>query len=362
VDPFIPIPIPFTFYLLAIVAITVVCGRWWGYAAVAVSLFLAVYLWTPPRLSLGIAKLADATDVIIWALTAIFIVAILAALQRAMAAEFALAEQLRQQSLELRDKATALIASEAKLKVYSEELESLVAQRTEKLAETLTELESFSYAISHNLRSPLRAMQGFAHLVSNDRETQLTPQSREYLRRIDEAARRMDLLIQDLAVFNRAGADGEIPQSVDLVGLINDLVHRHPEWLDRGGALDVSHAHTTIQTDRTGLMQALDHLLGNAFKFVPPNVSPRVQITAEQDRDRLRIRIRDNGVGVPKEFTPRLFKPFARGHADRDFSGRGIGLAIAKKIIRQLGGNISLETTDHNGSVFVVELPSRAPK
>jgi signal transduction histidine kinase len=356
-DPLLPIPIPYTFYLLAIVAVTSLCGARWGYAAIAISLLLALYLWTPPKMSLRFAKLGDATDVAVWVAVSSFIVWILAALQHAIAAQRRLAAQLSDNSAVLAAKAAKLAASEAKLREYAVDLERLVSERTEKLAQTVGDLESFAYCVSHNLRSPLRAMQGFSHLALEEAGGQLNERSRQYLRRIDAAAQRMDELIRDLLLFNSsAEIDGPLAPT-DVGGVIDEALQQHPEWLGRGAVIEVRRPLEAVQANRASLLVALSHLLSNAVKFVAPEAVARVIIWTERHGDKVRILVEDNGIGVPPEFVAHLFKPFYRGHAEGGYDGRGIGLAIARKATRRMSGDIGVANAQPHGSVFWLELP-----
>ena len=361
-NPLLPVPSPFTAYLIAIVAVAWFCGTRWAYGAVVCSLFLALFLWTPPEMTLHLAKVGDLFDVAVWAVVAVFIVWTLGAWQRATAVQAELAARLQAQSELLGSQAVALRESEATLRAHSELLEATVAHRTETLTETIAELESFSYSVSHNLRSPLRAMQSYAQLALESDNGGLPEKSREYLRRIEEAARRMDVLVQDLVIFNRAGAPDAPAELLDVGALVDELVRQHPEWLSRGGAVHVaSPAGPRVCAIRTGLLQVLAALLSNAAKFVAPGVVPDIRVGIALRDGNVRITVGDNGVGMPAEFLPRLFKPFARGHSERDYPGRGIGLAIARKTVVRMGGMMGLERTSGAGSVFWLELPVRPP-
>jgi signal transduction histidine kinase len=356
--PFVALPIPFTFYVPAIVLVTALCGSRWGYATIVMCLMLTVYLWLPPRMSLRFSKEADLSDLVVWGAVSAFIVAILSALDHALATEARQARELAEKSHLLGLQAAALTVSEAKLRTYAVDLEKLVDERTAKLTETVAELETFAYTISHDLRSPLRAMQGFAHLALEEAAGQLSPTATGYLRRIDQATQRMDDLIRDLLVFNRAGPLDAPTQVVDVAALVAEAVQRHPEWLATGAVLNVRQPMRPVRAVRTSLYQSLSNLLENAFKFVARDRTARVDVSTETRGPNVRILIADNGIGMRPEFLAHIFTPFHRGHPDGGFNGRGIGLAVAKKSVLRMGGDIGVTTTVGEGSIFWIELPT----
>ncbi len=343
--PHVAQPTPFTFYVPAILLTTVLCGRNWSYVTVAVSLALTVYLWVPPRMSFRV-KFRDLTDVLVWAIVAIFMVSILTALDKAFIVQ---AEQ-----------AKALSESEAKLRAYALNLEQLVSNRTAKLTEAINELQTFAYTVSHDLRSPLRAMQGYAQLALEQPEGALGPRTQGYLHRIDQAAQKMDGLIHDLLLFNQAGGIDGSKEMIDLAALVEETVQQHPEWAEQGASITVQRPTLPLRSDRILLGQCVSNVLENAVKFTARNRKPTIRVWTEQLDSRVRVVIQDNGIGMSAEFLKHIFKPFHRGHPDAGYEGRGIGLAVAKKNMLRLGGDIGVGSTSAVGSTFWLELPGAA--
>jgi signal transduction histidine kinase len=341
--PHIALPTPFTFYVPAIILTTVICGRFWGYVTVAVSLALTVYAWVPPQMSFRV-KLADLTDVLVWAIVSIFIVSILAALDKAFVVQ---AEQ-----------AKALGESEAKLRAYAFNLEQLVSERTAKLTDAINDLQAFAYTVSHDLRSPLRAVQGFSHLALEEPHSILALRTQDYLRRIDQAAQKMDGLIHDLLLFNQAGRIDNGTESIDPAALVDETVQRHPEWAERGASITVQRPMLSVRGDRILLGQCVAIVLDNAVIFAAKNQQPFIRVWTEHHGPRVRIVVQDNGIGMPSEFLTHIFKPFHRGHPDAGYEGRGIGLAIAKKDMLRMSGDIGVGSTSADGSTFWLELPA----
>jgi PAS domain S-box-containing protein len=235
-------------------------------------------------------------------------------------------------------------------KLAQELLEETVRQRTARLQDTIAELESFSYSISHDMRAPLRAMQAYGRILDEEYRTQLEGDGRVYLARIIAAADRLDRLIRDVLDYSRITRADLPVEPVDVNALIDELLGTYPQF--RG--LDIqATAIPKVCGNPAALTQCLSNLLGNAAKFQREGEAPRVRIEGELAGDRVKIRVFDNGAGVPVEARARVFDMFFQVNARS--GGTGIGLSIER-----MGGSVSLEATSEQGSVFVLELP-RAP-
>lgn len=240
----------------------------------------------------------------------------------------------------------------------AEILEQTVVERTAELHETIAELESFSYSVSHDMRAPLRSMQGYAHILMQECGAQISAECRTYLERITSATGRMDQLIQDVLTFSRvARADFDL-EPVSLDALVRDILDSYPN-------LQAPHAHITVEGhlppvlgNEAALTQCLSNLLGNAVKFVAPGTRPQVRIWAEPRVDAqtswVRLAIQDNGIGIPKDAHEKIFEMFQR--LSKNYEGTGIGLAIVKKSATRMGGRVGLESEPGQGSTFWVEL------
>lgn len=234
-------------------------------------------------------------------------------------------------------------------------LEAQVAERTARLRETIQELEAFSYSVSHDMRSPLRAMHGYADALLEEYSAQLDATGQDYLKRIRRAASRMDLLIQDVLAYSRV-SKGEIRlEKVNVEAIIHDVINTYPNLRDRG---DVSIASPlpAVVGHEAYLTQIISNLLSNAIKFVEPNVRPRVEIRGIKEGNMVRLTFEDNGVGIAPEHQEQVFQIFGRVYSDKKFEGTGIGLAIVKKAAERMGGWVSVESTPGKGSRFHVFL------
>ncbi len=242
-----------------------------------------------------------------------------------------------------------------------EVLEHTVKERTARLRETVHELEAFSYSIAHDMRAPLRAMQGFAAILEQEYASQLDGTARSYLQRLVTASGRMDRLIVDILNYSKV-VRGELDLApVDVQKLIGTIIESYPN-LDAGRAdIQIEGALPLVRANEAALTQVISNLLGNAVKFVAPDVRPRVRIYAEGmsvpgEADMVAVCFEDNGIGMPRESQKRLFNIFTRLNRPGLYEGSGIGLAIVKKAVERMGGRVGVESEPGKGSRFRVEL------
>ncbi len=233
-------------------------------------------------------------------------------------------------------------------------LDALVQQRTQKLVETIGELESFSYSISHDLRAPLRAMMGFASVLRADYGSQLDAEANRYLERISSASHRMNDLIRDVLNYSQVSRAELVLQRIEPEKLISDIVSTYPHLDPSEVTITVAAALPAVLANESALTQCIANLLGNAAKFVAPGVKPQVDISAETGDGFVRLRFRDNGIGIAPENLTSVFEIFKR--ANRDHEGTGIGLSIVKKAAERMGGTVELESQLGHGSVFTLKL------
>ena len=235
------------------------------------------------------------------------------------------------------------------------ELDRLVQERTAKLQAIIGELETFSYTISHDLRGPLRAMQGFGRILEQECRPQLGPTGQEYLRRIIDAANRMDGLTRDVLSFSRI-ARAELPlRPLNLERLVPDILKSYPNLQAPEVDIEIENgALPPVMANEAVLTQCIANLLGNAVKFVAPGVKPRVRIRAEQDDRRVRLSFQDNAIGIAPEYQEKIFSIFQR--LSSEYEGTGIGLAIVKKAMERMGGKVGVESEPGKGSTFWLEL------
>jgi PAS domain S-box-containing protein len=237
-----------------------------------------------------------------------------------------------------------------------EELESLVRVRTAKLREMMAELQHVSYAITHDMRAPLRAMSTFAGIIMDEvsQEPNPSPELMDAGRRIIASASRLDQLIQDALNYTKAVLQ-ELPlHPVDLAQLIPSLIESYPNLQAEKADIRIEDPLPVVLGEESLLTQCFSNLLGNAVKFVAPGTRPQVNIRVASSEDVVRVTIQDNGIGIPRESQRRLFGMFER--LTTGYEGTGIGLAIVRKVVERMGGKVGVESATGQGSSFWVEL------
>jgi PAS domain S-box-containing protein len=258
---------------------------------------------------------------------------------------------------ELRDTEQALQQAREKLQEHASNLEKAVAERTTKLRETIAELEAFSYSLSHDMRAPLRAIQSFTQVVLTDFRKEISPEAASYLNKVVAAAIRMDRLIQDVLLLTRISRQEIEIRKVSLDKLVDEIVDERPE-LQRGSAdVTINAPLGAVLAHEASLTQCITNILSNAVKFVAPAIKPRVRIWSEPRNGKVRLWIEDNGIGIDKPLQDRLFKMFERLHPQSDYEGTGIGLAIVRRAVERMKGEVGVESEPGKGSRFWLELP-----
>ncbi|HUR57155.1 MAG TPA: chemotaxis protein CheB [Opitutaceae bacterium] len=243
------------------------------------------------------------------------------------------------------------------LAAHAGALEEQVQSRTGELRETIGELEAFSYSVSHDMRAPLRALQGFAQLLLQKNEATLDARSVDQLRRINLSAARLDALIGDVLTYSRL-LRGEIElQPVRLDELIPRVIATYPQLTANGAEIAIEGDLPTVVANEASLTQVISNLLTNAVKFVAPGTVARVRIHAETIEADARVWIVDNGIGIDARDHERIWTIFTRIGRARDYDGTGIGLAIVRKAIERMHGTIGLESAPGEGSRFWLQLP-----
>jgi PAS domain S-box-containing protein len=246
--------------------------------------------------------------------------------------------------------------AQKELRRHAANLEEMVAERTAKLRETMAELESFSYSIAHDMRAPLRSMRGYAEIVEQEQREKLDDRVRDYLQRIGASAERLDALIRDVLNYSKV-VRGEMPlQSVSTEKLVRDIVDSYPEFQPPRATVWVQAPLPNLLANPAALTQVIANLLSNAVKFVAPNTQPRVVVRAECKGEIIRLWFEDNGIGIPPNGFERIFKIFQRLHPVGVYEGTGIGLAIIRKAVDRMGGQVGVESEVGKGSRFWVAL------
>jgi signal transduction histidine kinase len=237
----------------------------------------------------------------------------------------------------------------------------IIQELNDKLKTANEELEAFSYSVSHDLRSPLRAMQGYAHALLEDFGNKLEGEGEEYLQRIKKAAVRMDALVQDVLAYSRLSKVDVQIVPVELDALLQEIIR------DSRG-LAQARAHVAVKTPLHAVMgheacltQCLSNLLENSAKFVPLGKAPSIVVRTELRSSSVRIWVEDNGIGIDPAHHHRIFQMFGRVHHNNTYEGTGMGLTIVKKAVERMGGTLGLESTLGEGSRFWIDLPAYSP-
>ena len=251
---------------------------------------------------------------------------------------------------------TALRQSEAMLAEHARELERRVAERTARLEETVAELEAFSYSVSHDMRAPLRAMQGYADALLKDYAPKLDEFGAHYLERIRKNAERLEQLVRDILAYSKVAKEEIELAPVPLDGVVRALLAHTPQLQPSAAKITIVDPLPTVLGHEAYLAQILGNLLGNAVKFVSPGTFPEVEIRTETEGPEVKVSIVDNGIGIEPLHFDRIFQIFGRVYADKQFEGTGIGLSIVKKAVHRIGGTSGLESTLGKGSCFWFKL------
>jgi signal transduction histidine kinase len=242
------------------------------------------------------------------------------------------------------------------LLAHASELERRIDKRTMELKETIRSLEGVLYHVAHDLRAPLRAMEGFTTLLLRGYASQFDPAARDYADRIAVSAKRMDALIGDLLNFGRVCVVDMPRAFLNLGRIIDQVLKRHWQSIEASGAeIEVFRPMPKVWANEWAVGEAFYQLVSNSLKFARPEVPPRIRIWSEAVGASARIWIQDNGIGIPGQYAERVFRMFER--LDEGTGSTGIGLAIVRKAVERMDGRVGVESAPAEGARFWLELP-----
>lgn len=218
------------------------------------------------------------------------------------------------------------------------------------------ELEAFCYSVAHDLRAPLRGIQGFSQALVEDHSASLDAQGQQYLQRVSAAALRMSALIDDLLTLSRISRASLLRAPVDLSAIARSIVEDLERQQERPVTCVIAEG-LVVNADARLMRIALENLLNNAWKFTGKTAQPRVEVNVESIGVAPAFYVRDNGAGFDEAYASKLFAPFQRLHSDKEFPGTGIGLATVQRVVRRHGGRVWARASLNDGATFYFTLP-----
>ena len=241
--------------------------------------------------------------------------------------------------------------------LYSQRLEERVRLRTGELEAKNRELETFSYSVSHDLKTPLRGIDGYSRLLLSDYASQLDEEGQNFLNNIRLGVTRMSQLIDDLLAYTHLERRDLTPTHIDPRELVEKIIAEHLKEPQTVVKFNLEIPAFTVRADRESLAQALRNLIDNAVKFSGHMPEPVVEVGGWEDLKTCVIWVRDNGIGFDMKYADRIFDIFNRLNRDEEYPGTGVGLALVRKAMERMGGHVWAESLPGQGATFYLEVP-----
>lgn len=359
--PFLGDELPFLLLIAAALVAAWYGGVLPGAASLVLGLVLADYLfmpgspfrWSDPK---------ELAHLFRYLFTASLGIILLEVLHRANRRTHAALEEAQRENALRGESEEALLLAKNQLALITAELEKRVAQRTAELTAYVESLRGVQYHMAHHLRAPLRAMQCYTTLLLEEYGKKLDATAVGYCAHVSEAAERMDRLILDLMEYAQLGHEAFSCAQISFAQPLHCAIDRLAgEMRSRNARIELTGPWPTVYADAAVLEKILFNLLQNAIRFVAPEVAPVTRVWPEARGSTLRVWIEDNGIGIKPEHRELIFRPFETLHPSHIFGGNGMGLAVVKEGVRQMGGDVGFEPQSTGGTRFWIELPTAAP-
>ncbi len=252
--------------------------------------------------------------------------------------------------------------AEVAMRQFNATLERRIAERTAELSALNQSLESFVYSVSHDLKAPLRGVEGYSRLLQEDYGGQLDEEGRLFVQNIRSGVARMNELITDLLTYSRMERRKLEPATLDLTALVDQVLQTCAQEI-AAQQIEVKNQlpALSVHGDREGILLVLRNLLENAIKFSKHAVHPRIELGASHDDQSVTLWVQDNGIGFDMKYNQRIFEIFERLHRQEDYPGTGIGLALVRKAMERMGGTVWAQSTPGQGATFFLRLPTVSP-
>lgn len=226
-----------------------------------------------------------------------------------------------------------------------------------KLEVSNRELQDFASVAAHDLQEPLRKIQSFSDRLKVNAASELSAESVDYFDRIQNAAHRMQVLINDLLTYSRITTKAQPFKKIDLNKIVAQVVSDLEVRIEKSNGAVECDTLPVIEGDATQMYQLFQNLIGNALKFNRPDVPPRVKVCSRAVDSGYEIQVEDNGIGFDEKYLDRIFTIFQRLHGRHEYEGTGIGLAVCRKIVDRHGGLLTARSVPGNGANFIITLP-----
>jgi light-regulated signal transduction histidine kinase (bacteriophytochrome) len=247
---------------------------------------------------------------------------------------------------------------ESEIKKLNEELELRVKQRTTELQSAILELETFTYSVSHDLKAPLRGIDGYGKLLLDLYGAELNEEAKHFINTIRASTQQMNQLIDDLLEYSRLERGQSNQENIHIKTFVGDLVSLYQTVLEHNNfTVNLKVPDIEIRTDSKALRIAVRNLLENAIKFTKKQANPSIEIGLNEGESFWILYVKDNGIGFNMKYHDRIFEIFQRLHRAEDYKGTGIGLAMVHKAMQRINGSVWGESIPDQGSTFNLELP-----